>query len=69
METLSPSQLRIVLAHEGIHIDRKDHFFKALAIVMDLFWYFWPISKKLSAHFEVEMELSCDDSLLTSGFF
>ncbi len=67
--TLSPSELRMVLAHEGVHITRKDHLFKTLSLLVELLWYFWPLTRKLSQELEAEMEISCDNQLLTSGFF
>ncbi len=59
----------MVLAHEGVHVTRKDHFFKAIGLLTELFWYFWPPMKILTRELESEMELSCDQHLLISGFF
>jgi hypothetical protein len=66
---LSPNEMRIVLAHEGVHIARRDHLFRGLSSMVFLIWYFFPLKKVISDDLESEMELSCDASLLTSGFF
>ena len=66
--SLTPEQLRMVLAHELLHIARRDHLVNMLQAVIEVLLFFHPVTWWLSRQIRVERENCCDDAaLLVTG--
>ena len=59
--TLSPEQIRAVMAHELAHIRRFDHLVNALQSVIEIVLFFHPAVWWLSSRVRLEREHCCDD--------
>ncbi len=67
VETLTPTQLKAVLAHELCHVRRRDNLAMALhATVRALFW-FHPLVWWIGAKLIEERERACDEDVLRGG--
>lgn len=61
---LSQEEQEVILAHERVHLARKDHWFKALAFLALCIHWFNPVLW-LCWHFaQKDMEMSCDEVVL-----
>jgi bla regulator protein blaR1 len=66
-DRLSPVQLQAVIAHELVHVWRRDHLWAALhAIVQAIFW-FHPLVWWLGGRLVAEREQACDEAVLAQG--
>lgn len=63
-ETLSPAEMQMIVAHELHHIQRGDHLFKIISLIIEGIWFFSPVTYILGRRFEIDMEISCDDQVL-----
>jgi bla regulator protein blaR1 len=64
---LSPAQLQAVVAHELVHVRRRDNLWAALhAIVQAIFW-FNPMVWWMGARLVAECEQACDEAVLAQG--
>jgi TonB family protein len=62
-----PERLRLVLAHELIHVQQRDCLFQLLMqIACALYWYH-PLVWLAAAQFRKERERACDDGVLRLG--
>jgi beta-lactamase regulating signal transducer with metallopeptidase domain len=61
---LSKEESRFILLHEQTHIRRKDHIIKALAFLLMSFHWFNPLVWVAFILMSMDMELSCDESVL-----
>jgi uncharacterized membrane protein len=64
--TLSPDQLRAVLAHELSHIRRGDHWINSVQIAIETILFFHPAVWWLSGRIRLEREHCCDDVAVRS---
>ena len=62
--SLTPEQMRIVLAHELSHICRKDHILNLLQNIIEVALFFHPVTWWLSKQIRIEREHCCDDACL-----
>jgi len=62
-ERLSADELTAVLAHEGVHLRRRDplRLFALRALASLLFWL--PVLRRLAADLEDEIEITADDAV------
>jgi hypothetical protein len=60
--SLTPEQLRAVLAHELSHIHRLDHLVNAGQVVIETLLFFHPVTWWLSGQVRLEREHCCDDA-------
>lgn len=58
--SLTPDQLRAVLAHELAHIRRHDHLLNAAQVLVETALFFYPVTWWLSRHIRTEREHRCD---------
>ena len=63
--SLTPDQLQTILAHELLHISRRDHVFNMLQGFMEIALFFHPVTWWLSRQIRIERENCCDDDALT----
>ncbi len=62
--SLTPEQMRAVLAHELGHIRRHDHLINMLQGLVEILLFFHPVTWWLSRRLRQERELCCDDLAL-----
>ena len=66
-DRLGPAQLQAVVAHELVHVRRRDNLWAALhAIVQAIFW-FNPLVWWMGARLVAEREQACDEAVLAQG--
>jgi len=64
---LELDQLEAVLAHEIVHIRRRDNLFAALHMVVEAVFWFHPLVWWLGAKLVSERERACDEEVLRLG--
>ena len=62
--SLTPEQMRIVLAHELSHIRHQDHLLNLLQNIIEVALFFHPVTWWLSRQIRIEREHCCDDACL-----
>lgn len=62
----SSSELRMLLAHELVHIRRGDLFWATLQTLAGCTWWCHPLVRYVSARFDRETELSCDEETVAT---
>jgi TonB family protein len=62
-----PDRLRVVLAHERMHIQRNDTRWQALAQAACAFYWPHPLAWRAAAELGKESEQACDDGVLGTG--
>ena len=62
--SLTPEQLQTILAHELLHISRRDHVLNMMQGVIEIALFFHPVTWWLSHQMRIERENSCDDATL-----
>ncbi len=67
LETLTPSQLEAVLAHELCHVRRRDNLFAAIQMIAEALFWFHPLVWWIGARLVEERERACDEDVLTLG--
>jgi len=65
--SLTPEQLKAVLAHELWHIRRGDHWVNAMQIAIETILFFHPAVWWLSSQVRIERENCCDDAAVRSA--
>lgn len=65
--SLTPEQLRSILAHELSHIRRCDHLVNAAQIVVETILFYHPVVWWLSRQVRVERENCCDDAAVNAA--
>ena len=65
VETLTPDELRTVLAHEMAHLKRRDPLVNIMQILLFGVWWFHPVYWWLSRTLRTVREECCDDAVLT----
>lgn len=61
------ARLRVVLAHESMHLDRRDLFWQALAQCACVLYWFHPLVWWAASRLRLECEQACDDGVLAQG--
>ena len=61
---LSTVQLEAVLLHELVHIKRNDYLVNMLMAGIEIFFFFNPFVKQITAAIRKEREYSCDDMVI-----
>ncbi|MBR1743776.1 MAG: hypothetical protein IJ733_18300, partial [Lachnospiraceae bacterium] len=61
---ISEEQYRYVVAHERVHIRRRDPFFKLIASLLHYFYWWNPFVWMAYYFMERDMEMSCDEAVL-----
>ena len=67
LESLTPSQLEAVLAHELAHVRRRDNLTAALHMLVEAIFWFHPIVWWIGARLIAERERACDETVLSLG--
>lgn len=62
---LSGGQLRLVLAHEVIHLKRRDNWWKVGLAILQCFHWFDPVVYLMQRTFDELCELSCDEAVVS----
>ena len=62
--SLSPEQMRMILAHELMHIRRYDHWVNQFQALVEIILFFHPVVWWLSRQMKIEREYCCDDASL-----
>jgi len=65
--TLTPEQLRAVVAHELHHIRRRDNLTSALHMAVEAVFWFHPLVWWIGARLIDERERACDEYVIASG--
>lgn len=65
--SLTPEQLKSVLAHELWHIRRRDHWVNAVQIAIETILFFHPAVWWLSGQVRLEREHCCDDAAVLAA--
>jgi beta-lactamase regulating signal transducer with metallopeptidase domain len=63
--SLTPDQLRSILAHELAHIRRHDHWVNMFQGLIEIILFFHPAVWWISKQLHIEREYCCDDSSVT----
>jgi|GEM_PF-1955879 len=61
----SDEELKMILAHEMVHYNRKDLFIKLLMLIANAIHWFNPAVYALSRHLNMICELSCDEKVVS----
>jgi len=61
---IAKNNIDYILAHENVHIKRKDNLFRVIAIVTACLHWFNPFTWILLKSFFIDMELTCDAKVL-----
>jgi len=61
MHSLTPAQLRAVLAHEACHIRRHDNLTAAIHHCVQILFWFYPPVWWIGANLLREREAACDE--------
>ena len=64
LTSLTPKQIEMILAHELLHIARRDHLVNMLQGFIEILLFFHPVTWWLSRQISIERENCCDDASL-----
>jgi D-alanyl-D-alanine endopeptidase (penicillin-binding protein 7) len=67
VESLSPAELRDVLAHEEQHVRNRDVLVGMLQSLVVAVWWFHPLAHRLAGEGRALREDACDDALIAGG--
>jgi hypothetical protein len=67
VESLTPSQLAALLAHELCHINRRDNLFASMHMIVEALFWFHPLVWLIGARLVEERERACDEEVLSLG--
>jgi RND family efflux transporter MFP subunit len=67
LQTLSPSQLEAVVAHELAHVRRRDNLTAAVHMLVEAIFWFYPLVWWIGARLVDERERACDEAVLSLG--
>jgi beta-lactamase regulating signal transducer with metallopeptidase domain len=67
MHSLTPAQLRAVLAHEACHIRRHDNLTAAIHHCVQILFWFYPPVWWIGANLLREREAACDEEVVDAG--
>jgi uncharacterized protein (TIGR03435 family) len=66
-DRLSPEQLQSVLAHESVHVRRRDNLWAAIHMLVETLFWFHPLVWWIGARLADERERACDEEVLRLG--
>jgi uncharacterized protein (TIGR03435 family) len=66
-DRLSPAQLQVVVAHELIHVRRRDNLWAALHSIVQASFWFNPLVWWTGGRLVAERERACDEAVLAQG--
>ena len=66
-DRLSPVQLQAVVAHELVHVRRRDNLWAALHAIVQAIYWFNPLVWWLGGRLVAEREQACDEAVLAQG--
>jgi len=58
---------RAMLRHELAHIERRDHWTNLLPTLLDVIFFFHPLVRYACRQLSLEMEMACDDRVVSIG--
>jgi ABC-type Fe3+ transport system substrate-binding protein len=61
-DRLTPQQLRAVLAHEHVHLERRDNLTASLHMIVEAIFWFHPLVWWIGARLITERERACDEA-------
>jgi bla regulator protein blaR1 len=67
VQSLTPTQLRALIAHERCHIDCHDNLAAALHMVVEALFWFHPVVWWIEGRLVDERERACDEAVLRAG--
>ncbi|MGH8240377.1 MAG: M56 family metallopeptidase, partial [Steroidobacteraceae bacterium] len=67
MHSLTPAQLRAVLAHETCHVRRRDNLTAAIHHCVQVLFWFYPPVWWIGANLLREREAACDEDVVDEG--
>ena len=67
LQSLTPSQLEAVLAHELSHVRRRDNLTAAIHMLVEAAFWFYPVIWWIGARLVEERERACDEAVLALG--
>ena len=65
-DRLTPSEIRVAMAHELVHHRRRDLIVNAIQVAIAIVWWFHPVVWLLNRSIRQVREDCCDDALLNS---
>ena len=68
LSDLSPDALEAVLAHETWHWRHRDHWWSPVHRMVEVLFWFHPLTWWLGARLNEERERACDEAVLAQGF-
>ncbi len=63
-ERYTPTQQRLILAHEQLHVARRDPLCNALCALMQCVFWFHPLVQLGARRFRLDQELACDAAVM-----
>ena len=66
-DRLTPAQLQTVLAHELLHVQRRDNLSAAIQMFIETLFWFHPLVWWIGRRLLAERERACDEGVLHSG--
>jgi bla regulator protein BlaR1 len=67
IERLTPDQLRAVIAHELVHVRRRDNLTITLHMLVEAIFWFHPLVWFIRTQLVKEREQACDEAVLRAG--
>jgi hypothetical protein len=65
--SLSSEEIEAILAHEAIHLERRDNLWGAIHMLVEALFWFHPMVWWVGRRLVVERERACDDAVIQSG--
>src|ERR1700728_141576 len=66
-ERLTPSQMKMILAHEMCHVRRSDNLTAAIHMLVEAVFWFHPLVWWIGRQMIVEREAACDEAVLAQS--
>jgi len=66
-ESLQPEQLRVLIAHESAHVQRRDNLTAAFHSLTEVVFWFHPLVWWMGTRLIAERERACDEAVVRAG--
>jgi beta-lactamase regulating signal transducer with metallopeptidase domain len=66
-DRLSSAQLQAVIAHELVHVERRDNLWAAVHSLVQMLFWFHPVVWWIGGRLVAEREQACDEAVLARG--